>query len=383
MAELLELVGLGAEAAARYPHEFSGGQRQRIGIARAIAAGPKLVIADEPVSALDVSIQSQILNLLVELRDRLALSLLFISHDLAVIRYISERVAVMYLGQLVEVGDAAAIYEEPAHPYTQALLSAIPQPDPERRRKRIVLAGDVPSPEHPPAGCPFHPRCPQAMERCRTEVPLERNLGTAAKPQPGALPPLLGLGRARELVLDHVRKPRSRRTDRLLAGLGAEGQLLRPDERDVGDADEAEQRAKMGLLRVHRLRRSLAVETAPAQDDDGALALQQALRAGLAVAERHAGPQHVVEPGLQGRGDAEIVHGRADDDRVGGLEFGDELVRECLGRGLGGIGRFGAPQRGGGIQGDVRDRAAAEIARDDPQARVLRTAAPTTASCTS
>jgi oligopeptide/dipeptide ABC transporter ATP-binding protein len=183
VAELLELVGLGAEAASRYPHEFSGGQRQRIGIARAIAAGPKLVIADEPVSALDVSIRSQILNLLVELRDRLALSLLFISHDLAVIRYISERVAVMYLGQLVEVGDAAALYEEPAHPYTQALLSAIPQPDPDRRRKRIVLAGDVPSPEHPPAGCPFHPRCPQAMERCRTEVPLERNLGTAARPR--------------------------------------------------------------------------------------------------------------------------------------------------------------------------------------------------------
>jgi oligopeptide/dipeptide ABC transporter ATP-binding protein len=183
VAELLELVGLGAAAASRYPHEFSGGQRQRIGIARAIAAGPKLVIADEPVSALDVSIQSQILNLLVELRDRLTLSLLFISHDLAVIRYISERVAVMYLGQLVEVGDAATIYEQPAHPYTQALLSAIPQPDPERRRKRIVLAGDVPSPEHPPAGCPFHPRCPQAMGRCRTEVPLERNLGTPARPR--------------------------------------------------------------------------------------------------------------------------------------------------------------------------------------------------------
>jgi oligopeptide/dipeptide ABC transporter ATP-binding protein len=182
VAELLELVGLGAAAAARYPHEFSGGQRQRIGIARAIAAGPKLVIADEPVSALDVSIQSQVLNLLVELRARLALSLLFISHDLAVIRYISDRVAVMYLGQLVEVGDAATIYEQPAHPYTQALLSAIPQPDPEHRRKRIVLAGDVPNPEHPPAGCPFHPRCPQAMDRCRTEVPLERNLGTAARP---------------------------------------------------------------------------------------------------------------------------------------------------------------------------------------------------------
>jgi peptide/nickel transport system ATP-binding protein/oligopeptide transport system ATP-binding protein len=182
VAELLELVGLGAEAASRYPHEFSGGQRQRIGIARAIAAGPKLVIADEPVSALDVSIQSQILNLLVELRARLALSLLFISHDLAVIRYISDRVAVMYLGQLVEVGAAATLYESPAHPYTQALLSAIPQPDPERRRQRIVLPGDVPSPEDPPAGCPFHPRCPQAMDRCRSEIPLERDLGTAAEP---------------------------------------------------------------------------------------------------------------------------------------------------------------------------------------------------------
>jgi peptide/nickel transport system ATP-binding protein/oligopeptide transport system ATP-binding protein len=184
VAELLELVGLGAESTSRYPHEFSGGQRQRIGIARAIAAGPKLVIADEPVSALDVSIQSQILNLLVELRDRLALSLLFISHDLAVIRYISERVAVMYLGQLVEVGDAATIYEKPAHPYTQALLSAIPQPDPDHRRQRIVLAGDVPSPEDPPRGCPFHPRCPQVMDRCRTEAPAERNIGTAARPHP-------------------------------------------------------------------------------------------------------------------------------------------------------------------------------------------------------
>ena len=158
---------------------------------------PSWSIADEPVSALDVSIQSQILNLLVELRDRLALSLLFISHDLAVIRYISERVAVMYLGQLVEVGEAATVYERPAHPYTQALLSAIPQPDPERRRRRIVLAGDVPNPEHPPAGCPFHPRCPQAMDRCRSEVPLERNLGTRRAPASGALPPLLGACRRR------------------------------------------------------------------------------------------------------------------------------------------------------------------------------------------
>jgi oligopeptide/dipeptide ABC transporter ATP-binding protein len=182
VAELLDMVGLPADASARYPHEFSGGQRQRIGIARAIAADPRLVIADEPVSALDVSIQSQILNLLVELRERLSLSYLFISHDLAVIRHISDSVLVMYLGHVVEQGDVTAIYQAPLHPYTEALLSAIPQPDPERERHRIVLGGDVPSPEHPPPGCPFHPRCPKAMEVCGREMPAVRDLGTADRP---------------------------------------------------------------------------------------------------------------------------------------------------------------------------------------------------------
>ncbi|MGH6945252.1 MAG: ABC transporter ATP-binding protein [Geminicoccaceae bacterium] len=180
--ELLDLVGLGGDAARRYPHEFSGGQRQRIGIARAIAVDPKLLILDEPVSALDVSIQSQILNLLVDLRERLALSYLFISHDLAVIRYISDRVAVMYLGRIVELGTAERIYQEAAHPYTQALISAIPQPDPERRRARMILRGDVPNPEHPPSGCPFHPRCPKAFERCPVEVPQERDIGPPGEP---------------------------------------------------------------------------------------------------------------------------------------------------------------------------------------------------------
>jgi oligopeptide/dipeptide ABC transporter ATP-binding protein len=182
VAALLEIVGLESEAARRYPHEFSGGQRQRIGIARAIALEPKLIVADEPVSALDVSIQSQILNLLIELKSRLNLSYVFISHDLAVVEHISDRVAVMYLGRVVETAGTAALYRRAAHPYTQALISAIPETKVEDRRERIILSGDAPNPEEPPAGCPFHPRCPQAFERCAREVPATVEIGTPASP---------------------------------------------------------------------------------------------------------------------------------------------------------------------------------------------------------
>ena len=175
--ELLEQVGIPASWRQRYPHEFSGGQRQRIGVARAIALGPKLVVCDEAVSALDVSVQAQVLNLLLELREQLGLAYLFISHDLSVVRHVSHRVAVMYLGQVVEQASTAALFGAPAHPYTQALLSAIPVPDPRRRRERIVLAGDVPSPANPPAGCRFHTRCPAVMARCSRETPPVYRVG--------------------------------------------------------------------------------------------------------------------------------------------------------------------------------------------------------------
>jgi len=194
--ELLDIVGLRKQVLSRYPHEFSGGQRQRIGIARALALNPSFIVADEPVSALDVSVQSQVLNVISRLQREHGISFLFISHDLAVIQHVSDDVGVMYLGKLVEYSDSTSLYREPKHPYTRALMSAIPVPDPQRKSKRIVLKGEIPSPMDPPAGCPFHTRCGEAMPQCSRVVPTSVNTGSAAKPHyvschlyPAAEPP--------------------------------------------------------------------------------------------------------------------------------------------------------------------------------------------------
>jgi oligopeptide/dipeptide ABC transporter ATP-binding protein len=175
--ELLRTVGLREDALTRYPHEFSGGQRQRIAIARALALKPEFVVCDEPISALDVSVQAQIINLFMELQEKFRLTYLFISHDLRVVRHISDRVAVMYLGKVVESAPSGELYKNPLHPYTRILISSVPVPDPDKQRKMAVLKGDVPSPINPPPGCSFHPRCPIAVEKCSTAAPELRDVG--------------------------------------------------------------------------------------------------------------------------------------------------------------------------------------------------------------
>ena len=193
--ELLDLVRLRPEFMQRFPHAFSGGQRQRIGIARALALNPSLIVADEPVSALDVSVQAQILNLMLDLQDELGLTYLFVAHDLSVVKHISDRVAVMYVGKIVEIAETKTLFQAPKHPYTEALLSAVPKPDPRRRSERIVLQGEVADPAHPPSGCYFHPRCAHAIDRCKTETPRLEEL------EPGHY---VSCHRAREITLQGV-----------------------------------------------------------------------------------------------------------------------------------------------------------------------------------
>jgi oligopeptide transport system ATP-binding protein len=194
--ELLELVGLNPDFGSRYPHEFSGGQRQRIGIARALSTNPEFIVADEPISALDVSIQAQVVNLMADLKEELGLTYLFIAHDLSMVRYISDRVAVMYLGRIVEIGDVDTVYDKSLHPYTRALISAIPIPDPDRemQRQQIILEGDVPNPANPPSGCRFHTRCPIAIDICKHDDPQPHNYAA-----PGESPHWVACHRANEI----------------------------------------------------------------------------------------------------------------------------------------------------------------------------------------
>jgi peptide/nickel transport system ATP-binding protein len=197
VAELLHVVELRPEYMQRFPHAFSGGQRQRIGIARALALSPSLIVADEPVSALDVSVQAQILNLMLDLQDRLGLTYLFVAHDLSVVKHISDRVAVMYVGKIVEIAETKVLFDQPKHPYTEALLSAVPKPDPRQRSERIVLEGDVADPANPPTGCYFHPRCAYAVDRCKTETPRLEAIESGRT---------VACHRAKEVVLKGIRR---------------------------------------------------------------------------------------------------------------------------------------------------------------------------------